>query len=64
MNISVDDSLPSYTGGLNVSVEFFDDKIYCSWRNDTFVDEEQMHTVDFVIFKIGNWKFTLLYGDL
>ena len=65
MDILVDDSSPRYVGGFNsMSVEILDDKIYCLWSNDTLIDKKQMYTVDFVVFRIGKRKFTLLCCDL
>ena len=51
--VIIDETPPDFTDGLNVSVDRFADKIYCSWRNDSFVDTEQKKVVDFVIFRIG-----------
>ena len=51
--VIIDETEPTYTGGMNVSVDKLDDKIYCFWRNDSFIDTEQKKVVDFVIYRIG-----------
>ena len=54
--VIIDETPPEYVDGLNVSIDKFADKIFCSWRNDSFVDTEQKKVVDFVIFRIGTPK--------
>ncbi|XP_053389666.1 uncharacterized protein LOC128546093, partial [Mercenaria mercenaria] len=51
--IVIDDTPPINQRGLHVHLEKNDDKIYCSWDNNTFIDPEQKHAVDYVLYKIG-----------
>ena len=58
--VVIDETPPDYIDGLQVLVNKVDDKIYCFWRNDTFVDTEQKKVVDFVIFRIGKPCISLI----
>lgn len=59
--IIIDDTPPKIKkDSLEIYVQNEDDTIYCTWDNETFIDPEQKHAVDYVLFKIGTVLFFII----